>query len=253
MSNGKPAAFVLVPGAFCLPAMYDLVVTKLRGLNHPVTAIHLPSVGKWPGQPPTNATDDAAFIANTATSYLDTGHNVVLVGHSYGGFPTTEASRGLSASERPNSSSVVVHIVYLASLLPRTGQTIDELVSGKQPMPTDVTTDYIDPLPAAVNGSVLCSELPEDEATRWGALCDAHSAASFKTPLTHEGWKKVPSTYVVAGRDKALDAKWQHENVDGAIAEGWDLRKVVLEGDHCLMISCVNEVVEVLLRAAGSW
>lgn len=61
----------------------------------------------------------------------------------------------------------------------------------------------------------------------------------------------MPSTLVVAGRDKALDAKYQHENVDAAMAEGWDVRKVVLEADHCVMISRAEETVEVLLKAAG--
>lgn len=254
MPTTRPVTFVLVPGAFCLPSTYEYITSLLRSHNHAVVPISLPTVGKKP-DPPAGLYDDAAHVRNTVVPLLNAGNDVVLVGNSYGGIVITGAAKCLSISKRARdgeSGGRLIHLVYLSSVLPPENANTAELVAGKQPIPTDVDTDWMEPLPAEVGGSVLCAQMSKEEQLKFGAMPEPFSVRAQKDRVTYLGWKHVPTTFVVAGEDKTLDAKWQHENVDAVIAERWsNVRKVVLPSDHFSMVSHPKEVVEVLLKAAG--
>lgn len=246
----NPVAFILVPGAFCLPGSYELVASRLRALGHTVELIYLPTVGRKEGTPP-DAYDDANHVRSIARTHIATGHDVVLVGNSYGGFIITEAAKDLPTNAQ--GSGNLIHLTYLASLLPGENTNVSEMVEGKQPMPTTSPDAYLDPLPAEVAGPLLCSEASPEKQLKYGAMNGPHSMVSFQTRLTHQGWKYVPTTYVVAGRDVVLDPKWQHESADEAIREGAvNVKKVVLEtADHFMMVSHKDEVVKILVEDAG--
>lgn len=96
-------SMVIIPGASAVPKFPQTVVNAVTSHGIDITALHIPSVGlevgDRPGEPPTMY-DDAAFIANHVTSLADSGKDVILVTHSYGGTLGTESVRGLSKQER---------------------------------------------------------------------------------------------------------------------------------------------------------
>lgn len=267
MSPAKPVAFVLVPGAYCLPSQFQLVAEKLRALGHTVEPVHLPTVGRAFFESNgriASVYDDAAHVGATVASLADAGHNVVVAGSSYGGFVITEAARGLTKAEReaagkPADSGALVGLVYLASLLGEVGQTLGQLVAGRIPVPVSekFEANFLDPPPPELAGLILCSDLDDaEERTKWGATLDVLSSRVYGDPLTYAGWRTVPTIFVAALRDKAVDPAYEVEIADKAIealkAEGQPatVKKLALETDHLMMISKPDKVVEILLEAA---
>ena len=84
--------------------------------------IQLPSIGISPGLPDFSA--DVAAIRSHVTKILDQDNrDVVLVMHSYGAHPGTEAMKGLAKKERQaaDKKAVVVALVYIASIVAAKG------------------------------------------------------------------------------------------------------------------------------------
>ena len=268
MSTSTPLAFVLVPGGYCLPTQFERVTERLNALEHTVQPIHLPSVGRAfserNGRPATYY-DDADHVNSVIASLADSGHNVIAAGSSYGGWVITEAAKGLSKAERDgsgkNGSGALVGLVYLASMLSEVGFNLAQLLEGKVMVPVSdkFDVDFLDPPPAEVAGPVLCSELEDkEEQIRYAKMMDIFSTRVYADKLRHAGWKVVPTTVVVAARDKTLDPSLAHESFERAVkvleTEGKPItvKKVVLEADHLCMISQPDKVVEILLDATRS-
>ena len=113
--------FVCVPGASHSPAIYFPLKTLLTSYNYTLIPLSLPSVG---GSPVTyDFTPDVIAIRNLVTSIVDSGQDVILVMHSYGGLPGAEALRGLGKSEREKVGlrGGVVRLVFIMSWMAREG------------------------------------------------------------------------------------------------------------------------------------
>jgi pimeloyl-ACP methyl ester carboxylesterase len=126
----KPS-IVLVGGSFATPAVYDLVVSRLKDSGFDVEVPQLPSIGRREGEPPTLA-DDVAHVHSVLEHKADEGKDVLIIGHSYGGIPTTEAIQGLSKADREKQGKEggVVRILYTTAVLPELGQTAAEFFGG---------------------------------------------------------------------------------------------------------------------------
>jgi hypothetical protein len=66
--------------------------------------------------------DDASLIRRTAEMLLSQGKEVVVLAHSYGGTPTTQALVGLK----------VRRIVYLSAIVPAAGETNIVAMTGEE-------------------------------------------------------------------------------------------------------------------------
>lgn len=79
---------VLVPGSFGKSEMYDPVVVPLRQKGYTIHVIDPPCYPNSyvKGAPPPSMFDDAKFISEFVSKVADeTGEDVVLLAHSYGG------------------------------------------------------------------------------------------------------------------------------------------------------------------------
>lgn len=121
---------ILVPGAYTPTTTYNALLPLLRAHGIDVYALPLQTVGKRP-LPAPHMYDDAAFLAAEVRKLVETGTRVVLLGHSYGGVPVSQCTRGLSAKERAAEGKPggIVRLVYLTALVPRLGDT----ASGEEP------------------------------------------------------------------------------------------------------------------------
>jgi pimeloyl-ACP methyl ester carboxylesterase len=246
--------FIFVPGAFSPAHYFHKVTSLLASQGYSARAVDLPSMdaslrdqGKQPGM-----YDDAAHVRSIITASLDDGHDVVVVGSSYGGAVSMEACKGVKRDQ-----GELKHLVLLGSLLADTGFTIKELIGGNLPIDVEAempdSAAYVEPIDPAIAGMVLCGSLSKEEQDAYAAMGKPISAKAFLDPLTFAAWKEVPTTLVVGSKDLALPAEKQVEYFDKAVEKGAkEARKVVIEGgDHLTMLSYPEEVVKVCLEAAG--
>lgn len=121
---------ILIPGAYTPSLIYDSFLPHLRAHNIEVYALPLQTVGRRP-LPAPHMYDDADFIAAEVRKLVDVGKRVVLLGHSYGGVPISQCTKGLSLKERraEGKEGGIVRLVYLTALVPRPGET----ASGEEP------------------------------------------------------------------------------------------------------------------------
>lgn len=127
--------FVFVPGSFSPPSVYDslmLILQRSGFETHVVALVSANSEGKF-DTPPTMY-DDAAAIRTVLVSLVEQGKEIVLVMNSYGGYPGTEATKGLGKIEREveGKDGGVWHLVYLAAWMPPVGKQIFQLMAQQQ-------------------------------------------------------------------------------------------------------------------------
>ncbi|CAC9889625.1 unnamed protein product [Aureobasidium pullulans] len=121
----KPST-VLVPGAW-VPAHFNQVIEKLEEQGYVCVGVNLSTNTRDPlvdGRL-LGIEDDVAAIRAAVMSQLDTGHDVVVVTHSYGTVPGTAALTGLSLKARKtagNTNGVIGVVIISGFILPRIQQ-----------------------------------------------------------------------------------------------------------------------------------
>lgn len=255
MASPESTVFVLVPGAHCPGSYYHRVSERLRAKGYEAIEINNPSCGH--PEKPVGMLEDAANIRSIAGSLMDKGKNVVVVANSYGGFIAAEAMKGLSESDREAAGKTggrLVNLVFIGSLLTPEGITCGELIANVVQTPeviAPVEGDFRDP-PPPEGGVMVMSQLPPDECLAYAKQMKCQSTLSMNQKLTYEGWAHVPTTSVVTEDDHAVPPVKQHESIDRAAAEGkGQVRKISLHSDHIAMLSHPDEIVKILLEAAG--
>jgi pimeloyl-ACP methyl ester carboxylesterase len=124
----KPT-FLLVPGAWHLPAYFDPLIDYLSSHGYFSVAVPLPSVNSSPAV--TSLQPDVIAVADALTSLLDGGEDVVVVMHSYGGMVGTDAvgkvvqelSTVPNGSHGNRSTAKLRRLVYVAAWVPLEGQS----------------------------------------------------------------------------------------------------------------------------------
>ncbi|KAI1169894.1 Alpha/beta hydrolase fold-1 [Nemania sp. FL0916] len=253
-------SLIIVPAASALPLFYETVVEEVSRHGYSIEVLHIPSVGladgARPGAPPTMY-DDATFISNHVRGLADTGRDIILFTHSYGGTPATQSVQGLSRSERRTQGKHggVVSLAYMNSLVPEVGEAASPSTGtappGEQPWMA-IGADgwfYYPDLPRAAQ--IVFSDLPLEEGIHWAEKMAKHSAASFKTELTYGGYKDVPVSYLVAEADHSITPAVQWSQI--AMIERVSGSKVdvsTVQSDHAPSISHPQAVVDYILRVA---
>ncbi|MBV2156726.1 alpha/beta fold hydrolase [Kitasatospora sp. SUK 42] len=190
--------FLLVHGAWHGAWCWDRVRAALDADGWRSHAVDLPSAnppaGHRNGARPAGMLDDADAIRD---SLRRIDGPVVVVAHSYGGVPTTEA-----IADAPN----VARAVYLAGFQLDAGESMFTFLGG--PVPNDGTGQAPPPEDAR---QTFYEDVPEADAERAVARLRPQCVRSFTEPVTTAGWRTVPSGYIVCDRDQALDPSRQRE------------------------------------------
>jgi pimeloyl-ACP methyl ester carboxylesterase len=123
----KPV-FVLVPGAWHLASTFNRITSRLRALSYTCITYDHKAISE---DPPVASIDvDIAGVRARVVEQLDRGHNVVVVGHSWGGIVTSGALEGLGKLERGAKESGVVKIVYLCAFVPHENKSVMDIFKG---------------------------------------------------------------------------------------------------------------------------
>jgi pimeloyl-ACP methyl ester carboxylesterase len=140
---------ILVPGSFSPSSFYVPLADPLRAAGLTVHLLDPPSYyTKKPGAPPT-VYDDAAFVASFVRGLVDAGEEVILLAHSYGGMPTSQALEGLTVRERraKGEKGGVARVGFITAVVPPVGKSVMEFMGtpagGVQPYEADAVGFFL--------------------------------------------------------------------------------------------------------------
>ena len=230
--RGTPT-LLLVHGSWHGPWCWEKLTPELDRLGIAWRTVALPCVGDEATKLGTVA-DDAAAIEGAAGA-ID--GDVVVVAHSYGGIPTTEARFGAN----------VKHLVYLGAFMPDVGQS---LVSALPPGP-------LPPFVVAREDGATEVNLPLAAASFYND-CDAalaqwaighlklHNGICNVTPVTRTSWREIASTYIVLTDDHVSPTFMQRELAKQAA----NVREMATS--HSPFLSRPAELAEMLAEIAGA-
>lgn len=228
---------VLVHGAFAGPASWDAVAALLRDDGYEVVV---------PVNPLRGPTVDAAAVREALDAI--TG-DVILVGHSYGGIPITNAATG---------DPDVRALVYVAAYVPDDGQTfsqIQELVPGR------LTPDrlVIAPYTAADGTSgaeatiaadgfaeLFAADLPADQAAALATSQMPLDLLALSEPSGAPAWREIPSWYLAAAGDQIIPVELAETMAELAGASYEEV-----DASHAVLLSQPEAVAELIAQVAG--
>lgn len=184
-------SLLIVEGAWHKPDHFRPLVEELSGIN--VHTATLPSIGDDPGVL-RDMYADAELIAQAAAA-ID--GPVVVVAHSYGGIPTTQALR---------CARNVRRIIHLAAFQLHAGESListnrGSLMSWSRLHQQRGIGDYVE---AMTPMTVFYNDVDTLTARRAASQLGYQSYASMQQQLTETAWKTIPSTYVVCEVDNAI-------------------------------------------------
>jgi pimeloyl-ACP methyl ester carboxylesterase len=193
-TDARKPTLLLVHGAWHGTWCWKDLETEFAESGWATKSLELPSAMRTtsPPEPLPGMHADAQAI-RTALAHID--DPVVVVAHSYGGTPVTQAI---------GSAANVISAIYLAafmldvgeSVLSVTGEHIPHDNAGVMPVTSAMRTAFYSDVSGA-QASLAMSELVP------------HSHRSFAETVTRAGWREVPSTYVVCTEDQSLPSKLQ--------------------------------------------
>lgn len=185
---------LLVHGAWVGPWEFDPLVEVLRERGWQVDAVSLPSVGSTSG-----IAEDAAVITAAIDASVEP---VVLVGHSYGGIPVTEAGG------RPK----VERIIYVTAFALDEGESAAGSMGGLPAWWGIVDGQVTMGRSREERVAMIAADLPPEAAVAAEQLADLFRPQSLRTltePVTRVAWREKPTTYIVTERDRVLPPAFQ--------------------------------------------
>ena len=187
---------ILVHGAWVGPWEFGPLVQILRERGWEVDALDLPSTGSTESM-----LQDAAAI----TAAIDRADGpVVLVGHSYGGVPVTEAG------DHP----AVERVVYVAAFALDAGESVIASMGGDLPGVWGITDgqltmgrsrdERVDLIAADMPPGV-----PREASEQLADLFQPQSLASFGDEVSRVAWRVKPATYILTENDGVVSPGFQ--------------------------------------------
>lgn len=182
---------LIVPGAWHKPDHFRLLIDELADVD--VHTVTLTSSGDDPAALGDMYAD--ADVIAAAVAAID--GPVVVVAHSYGGIPTTQAL---------SNATNVRRIVYLAAFQLEAGESLlshngGSLTSWSRLHRGDGIGDYVE---AMTPMEIFYNDVDTAAAEQAVSALGFQSYASKQQRLTETAWKTIPSTYVICEHDNAI-------------------------------------------------
>jgi len=154
-------------------------------------------------------------------------HDVVLIGHSYGGMVITGV-----ADRVPDR---IKHVIYLDALLPENGESLDAIFPSIQRM--TVRDGFVDAFWVKPD-SPPPHDVPQPARTLSQSITLTNQAVA----------QKLPTTYILTvDKGKSPEQDDFHLFYGRAKARGWTVR--IMEGDHNVQVSHPQELAKLLEQA----
>jgi len=228
MSNNNAKSVVLVHGGFVDGSGWEGVYHELKKSGHEVIIAQNPT---------TSLADD---VAVTRRAIAEAKHDVVLVGHSYGGVVVSEAGTDAKVSA----------VVYIAAFAADAGESVSALIANPPPGAS------VPPILPPVDGFLMLDKekfgasfaadvrpslasFMADSQVPWGV-------AALEGKVTKPAWKVKPSWYLVATDDHMIPPPAQRQMATRAGA-----RTVEVPGSHAIYVSNPKAVADLINQAAA--
>ncbi|HEX2896707.1 MAG TPA: alpha/beta hydrolase [candidate division Zixibacteria bacterium] len=233
LSQGTPAAakpsVVLVHGAFADGSGWGHVIPLLEREGYTVTAVQNP------------LTSFETDVETTKRVVAAQTGPVVLVGHSYGGAVITAASVG---------ATNIKALVYVAAFGPDSGEALGPLLEkypsliGASLVPDAAGYLYID---RAKFNEAFAKDVNPTEQRVMAATQKPINSVIFGQVFGAPGWKNIPSWYLVATQDNAINPELQR-----MFANRMKAKTTEVAASHVPFISKPEAVAKMILEAANS-
>lgn len=225
----KPS-IVLVHGAFADATSWQHVIPLLERDGYTVTAVQ---------NTLTSLSDDVA----TTKRVIDAQKGaVVVIGHSYAGSVITGAAAG---------NPQVKALVYVAAYAPEAGEKISALNAkyAAPPLSSALVPDtagflYID---RQKFHAVFAKDVSTAEADVMAATQKPINSAAFDQSVSNVAWKTIPSWYLVAQEDQAINPE-----LERFMAKRIGAKTTEIKASHVPFISHPNEVAKLIEAAAAA-
>jgi len=240
--------FVLVHGAFHGAWCWEPLVAELSAAGHDVQTFDLPGSGE--DQTPVADVTLDAYVDRIGAVLAEQAEPVVLVAHSMGGVPVTQA-----AVRWPDR---IARLIYVAAFLPADKQSLVDLTQLPEGA-GDMVQEHMH-----VDGAPPVASLPRDvaieafygrctpEQADWAAdRVRPQALAPFVTPVELGREERVAATrpprgYVISAHDRALPTALQRRLARDN--PGMDV--VELDADHSPFLSRTSELAAALATLA---
>lgn len=226
------STFVLIHGAGDGGWAWHLVATELRKSGHGVVAPDLP------------AGDDTMTLTDYADAVVDAvgdAQDLVVVGHSFGGFTAPLVADRLQADA----------LVLLAAMLPAPGEPPGEwwantgfcAAVAEQAQADGGLTGHADPYVSFLH------DVPRDLADEAMSGERAHpSTAAMAAPWPLEAWPDVPTRFVLCSEDRFFPPAFLRRVVRDRLG----IRPDEIAGSHCVALSRPSDLADALIGCAAS-
>lgn len=226
--NTAPAkpTIILVHGLWADGSCWSKVIPGLIEQGFNVIAV----------QNPTTSIEDDVAATNRAIERA--GGDVILVGHSWGGFVITEAG------DNPH----VKALVYVAAFAPDKGETVPSLF---EKAPATQLMSYLQTVDGFITLSkdgvtkVFAQDLPAKEQDMVYTVQQPASPNVFQAVGQHAAWKSKPTWYIVGANDNTI-----HPDLERLMAKRANAKTIELQSSHVAMVSQPERVLDVVLEAA---
>jgi pimeloyl-ACP methyl ester carboxylesterase len=219
---------VLVHGAFADGSSWDKVIPLLQAKGLKVVAVQ---------NPLTSLGDD---VAATRRAIEAQSGPVILVGHSWGGTVITEAG----------DHEKVAALVFVAAFAPDVGESTADLGKNGPPPPGSgsIRPDSAGFLSLTSEGVAkdFAQDLPPAQTRVMAVTQGPISAKSFEEKVTTAAWKKKPSWFIVAEKDRMIQPA-----LEQAMAKKINAKVTALPTSHVPMQSRPKDVAAVIVAAAA--
>ncbi|MBN9239078.1 MAG: alpha/beta hydrolase [Leifsonia sp.] len=217
---------VLVHGAFADGSGWRNVYENLTGRGYRVSVVQ---------NPLTSFADDLAATKRVLDAQDGPS---ILVGHSWGGTVITEAG----------NHDKVAGLVYIAALIPDSGQTSGQQYEGFAATPEfviDIADDGFGALRRGTFAKGFAADASDADAAFLEAAQVPVNMAVFGEAVTTAAWHTKPSWAVIATEDNAFDqAMLQH------MAQRAGARITTTPGSHAVYLTQSGVVSDVIAEAA---
>lgn len=238
------ATYVLVPGGGHGAWCYEPVKMLLEEAEQTVYAVSLPGVGERENELTENIGLNEHIAATVEFIINNDLHDVILVGHSYGGMVITG-----TADKIPDR---IKSIVYLDAVHPSDGQSLLDAQPLVQYVPTVSQ-------PRIING-VEVNLYPDDETIAFLGLKEPVDIVFAKEHLTPHPWKTFTDTLHLDNPDVVSEVGkidiYTKTTLDGLlqagiVTEAEASAAMVIDTGHDLMITEPELTADMLLNAAS--
>ncbi|KAI5457671.1 Alpha/beta hydrolase fold-1 [Mariannaea sp. PMI_226] len=251
----KPT-IAFVPGAWHTPSHYSAFLQKLSDAGYHVTSEKLPSVGATEPKDQSVAADMAIIREKVLLPEIEQGKDIIMIMHSYGGFPGSAAAKGFSKLERTAAGKAggIIGMIFMCAFVANEDESLQSKLPNEQFGDWMIVNEESGQLGLNKPESVFYNGIENNlvEAALGGL--QSHALAAFTTPSPPPAWKDEVfngrRAYIKCQNDMAIPIVAQKMMVEST---GLDWQELDLDASHSPFLTHSDEMCEFIEKRAVEW